>query len=143
MAGEDNPPVDPGLGVGGRMGRDYRPVDRVKRGAMTPARKRRIWEAAKGLCEVCGDPVEASGPTVRFDHRVPLWTSGDDSDANIRPIHRQRCDEKKCADDMGDIAKIKRLIAKREGTAKPKRPIPNRGFNKTITKGFDGKVRRR
>lgn len=115
----------------------------VKRGAMTPARKRRIWEAADGLCEVCGEPVDPSGPNVRFDHRIDLWTSHDDSDENLRPIHRKVCDEAKTSADLKKISKTKRLIAKREGTTKPKRPIANRGFDKTVTRGFDGKVRRR
>lgn len=114
-----------------------------KRRQMTPARKRRIWERDEGKCWRCGEPVPMDGPEVRYDHRIPHWIAGDDSDDAISPSHTATCDKTKTAQDQKDIAKIKRLIRKADPeTRKPpqmrsrgfqkgvKRPIPSRPFPK-------------
>ena len=100
---------------------------------MSNARKRRLWMAAEGLCEDCKQPVPMFGKGVVYDHRIDLWTSRDDSDANLRPICKA-CDQIKTPRDQKQIAKTKRLIrqADPETRKRSKRPIQNRGFQKGV-----------
>lgn len=115
----------------------------TKRRSMHMARKRRIHEAHSGLCEICKQPVPLFGPDVRYDHRLPLWMSHSDDDANIRPIHKI-CDAPKTAQDATDRAKVKRIGMKHRGEKPPtKRPIRARSFDKHFTRGFDGRVKER
>lgn len=103
-------------------------VAAAKRGAMTPARKRRLWEACDGICIQCGDVVEMYGPTVRYDHEIALELGGSDDDSNIGPIHRKPCDLIKCAEDARKIAELHRQQKMRlDVPVEPaKRPIPQR-----------------
>jgi hypothetical protein len=110
------------------------PVEIGERGAMTDARKRRIHEKRKGICRICKEPVPMFGPNVRYDHIIPHWLKGDDSDANIWPIHRDPCDLAKTAKDQGRIAKTKRQKAKHDGTFPPaKQKLRGRGFDRRWT----------
>lgn len=75
---------------------------------MTPARKLRIWEREGGVCWVCREAVEVTGPTVRYDHRGTLYITESDDDAGIFPIHLDPCDKAKTPKDLTRIAKTKR-----------------------------------
>lgn len=86
----------------------HEPVELDDRKAMTPARRKRIWEARKGVCWMCGKPVPQSGPEVVYDHHLPLDLGGSDDDDNIRPIHREPCDRIKTASDRRRIDKHRR-----------------------------------
>lgn len=118
------------------------------RRAMTPARKRRIWERDIGLCWLCGEPCDIEGPDVRYDHRNPLWITRDDSDEGISPAHTA-CDKPKTAIDQKIIAKVKRIIRKGDPeTRKPPRMVSrpfgkSRGFDKGLRKRMNGTVERR
>lgn len=103
-----------------------------KRGAMTPARMRRIWEREKGLCGECGQAVPMrGGARVRYDHRIPFEVCQHDEDWNIYPICRDPCDILKTERDQGDIAKARRRRLKAEGVeTRKKKPIPGPGFQK-------------
>lgn len=103
-------------------------VPRDKRRAMTPVRRERIWGAARGRCGLCGLPVAAHGPTVRYDHIIPIWLKGSDADEDIWPLHTDGCDSVKTPADLRQIAKTKRQAAMLEPTQPPKRPIRSRGF---------------
>lgn len=87
-------------------------VDLDARGSMTTARKRRLWEAAKQKCWMCGQPVPMEGPDVRYDHKTPLELGGADEDWNIFPLHRDPCDRLKTAADAQRIAKMRRQRSK-------------------------------
>lgn len=106
--------------------------DAPKRGAMTPARMRRIWERERGLCGECGQPVPMRGGSlVRYDHRIPFEICLNDDDANIYPIHRSPCDLIKTARDQADIARARRRRLAAAGQKTPTRnPIRSRGFAK-------------
>lgn len=114
------------------------PVQPEPRRAMTSARKARIHASRNGVCWLCGKPVPVSGPDVRFDHKLPLELGGSDDDANIWPIHREPCDRLKTQADAKRIAKMRRQARMQE----PKAPsrLRSRGFNKSITRRFDGTV---
>lgn len=61
---------------------------------------------------------------------------------SIRPLCTV-CHAKKSAIEHKNNSKAKRIAKKRAGLTKPKAKIAARGFDKTRTKGFDGKVRAR
>lgn len=119
----------------------------VKRGSMTQARMRRIWEREGGICWFCTKPVPMRGlGIVTYDHRIPFEIIGHDGDENIYPIHRDPCDKLKTAADQAKIAKVRRQSGKKGQAARrakngsqlksrgfekgPKRKIPSRGFDK-------------
>lgn len=116
------------------------------RGPMTPTRRLRIWTAAGGRC-VCGVPVPLAWTVL--DHEIQLWLSGPDDDAQMRPLC-PACDKTKTANDAKIRAKVKRLIARENGTRRPRKPIPDRPFgpgrsmsNPNLKRGIDGRVTRR
>ena len=109
------------------------------RRAMTLARKRRIHARESGICWICREPVPVSGADVRYDHRIALWLTQDDSDAGIYPIHKT-CDAGKTPLDLKRIAKTKRQ-QKMNDPRPPSRiasrpfpatsgPIPSRPFSR-------------
>lgn len=108
------------------------PVDIDDRGAMTPARKRRIWEREKGKCWMCGFEVPQAGPDVRYDHKIPLELGGSDGDENLYPLHTKPCDELKTKADRARIDKMRRqqgLSLANERTVSGT-PLRSRGFEK-------------
>jgi len=109
------------------------------RRAMTPARKRRIHTARGGKCSGCGKDVPVSGPGVTYDHTGTLWITGSDGDDDINLLCDD-CDDEKTPKDLSRIAKTKRQRSKHIGDTKPKKPIPSRGFNKTLRRRFNGRV---
>lgn len=115
------------------------PVSATPRGAMTPARRRRIWEAAGRKCFMCSKPVPESWTVL--DHEIQLWMGGSDDDANLRPLCPS-CDKLKTAADATKRAKVKRIIRREAGEKKPT-TLNGRGFDKSLKRGFDGQVSRR
>jgi 5-methylcytosine-specific restriction protein A len=111
-------------------------VEATPRKAMTKPRRLRIYLACNGRC-VCGVKVPMAGTVI--DHRIPLWMGGADDDANLRFLC-PACDKPKTAKDKGAIGKVKRLIAREDGTRRPRKPIASKGFDKTRTRRFDGSV---
>jgi 5-methylcytosine-specific restriction endonuclease McrA len=111
-------------------------VEATPRKAMTKARRLRLYLACNGRC-VCGVKVPMAGTVI--DHRIPLWMGGADDDANLRFLC-PACDKPKTAKDKGDIGKVKRLIAREDGTRRPRKAIQSKGFDKTKTRRFDGSV---
>lgn len=101
----------------------------MSRRRMSTTRRVRIFEAAGGVCHICGGKIDATRERWDADHVIPLELSGDDSDDNLRPAH-ERCHRAKTStEDVPRIAKAKRVRAKHLGAAKPKRKISYRKFN--------------
>lgn len=114
--------------------------------AMTPARKRLIWQAWGGKCWFCRMPIEESGPTVVYDHVNPLWLAGSDANEAIGPIHAKPCNKIKTAADAKRIAKTKRqakACLPRDPDDIPVSKLRSRGFPKHLSRGFDGRVKPR
>lgn len=102
--------------------------DMDERRAMTPARKRRIWEREHGICWLCTKPVPMEGPEVIYDHRNVLRISGSDDDGDIFPIHTEPCNRLKTAADKARIAKTNRQSKLTRPREKSRRPLRSRGF---------------
>ena len=112
------------------------PVQPTPRAAMTRDRRLRIYLACNGRCE-CGAKVPMAGTVI--DHRIPLFMGGADDDANLRFLCRV-CDKLKTANDAAERGHVKRLLARQDGTRRPRQPIKSRGFDKSKTKKFNGEV---
>lgn len=114
----------------------HEPVELDDRAAMTPARKRRIWEREKGKCWMCGQAVPQAGPDVRYDHKVPLELGGADADHNLYPLHTKPCDELKTKADRARIDKMRRQKSKlgpeSERTVSPSWGKQRRGFGSPV-----------
>ncbi len=115
----------------------------AKRRPMTPARKARLWGLRGGLCGECGEPTELAGPLVQYDHRIPLELLGPDEDENIWPMHARPCHAAKTKREAPLIAKARRLRKRELGERRSRVEIRSPGFDRTRTRGFDGKVRAR
>lgn len=86
------------------------------------ALRNRLAEFADS-CACCGMPITpASG--LDWDHRVPLELGGEDEIDNLQPLCR-RCHVSKTAEDVGRIAKARRVRDRHLGI-KPtyKRKLP-------------------
>ena len=93
---------------------------------MTPARRKRLLEAAGGVCARLGCEVTEG---LELDHIIPLELSGDDSDAAFEPLcpaHHKA----KTRLDVKMIAKARRIRKRLSGEKKPKGLIKSRGFQK-------------
>jgi len=108
------------------------------RGAMTPARKRRIHAAWSGKCWFCRMPVPVEGPEVVYDHVTQLWMKGSDADEDIGPIHADPCNKLKTAADATVRGKTKRQAAKlRLDRKRPETRTPLRGRKFPPTRVFE------
>ena len=117
-------------------------VELEARKTMTFGQKFRRWIECGRVCMVCHKLCEPVGLGVVWDHRVALALGGSNDLSNMEPHHAGLCAASKTARDRRAIAKAHRLAG--ETCASPtKRPIRSRGFDKRLTKGFDGKVRER
>jgi 5-methylcytosine-specific restriction protein A len=96
-------------------------------------------------CYWCGEPIVND----EFDdeHVLARELGGTDAMSNRKPIHRRPCHKEKTAEDRRLIAKGNRIRKKISGLdpvrRKPPKPIRSRGFDKTLTKRFNGTVERR
>lgn len=87
------------------------------RRSLSPMRRLRIFEAAGGLCHLCGLRIQV-GEKWEVEHRRALALGGEDDDANLSPAH-VKCHAVKTADDLARTAKAKRVKAKHLGIRKP------------------------
>jgi 5-methylcytosine-specific restriction protein A len=103
-------------------------VSTTRRKSMTPTRRLRIFEANKGLCVTCGQPIRA-GDRWFIEHIRALELGGEDTDENCAPAH-YACKAEKDADDHHRAAKAKRNKARHIGITAPKQKIKSAGFPK-------------
>jgi len=95
---------------------------------MSKARRLRIYLACNGRC-ICGEKVPMEGTTI--DHPIQLWMGGLDDDSELR-FMCDDCDKPKTAKDATNRAKVKRIIARENGTRKPRKAIPSAPFQKSF-----------
>jgi 5-methylcytosine-specific restriction protein A len=112
----------------------------MTRRAMSKARKARIWDAAQGVCHLCGLPIKAGEPW-EAEHVVALTCGGSDADDNIRPAHVD-CHAGKTKADKAIGAKITRIKARNIGVKRLSvNLIKSKGFTKSEREPKAGKVR--
>lgn len=88
----------------------------------------RIWLREGGTCYLCGYPV-AWGTDLEIEHPIALAHGGSDDDAALRCVHGH-CHKAKTSAGAKTTAKIKRILARREGTRRERKKIPSRPFPK-------------
>ena len=93
----------------------------------------RVFDAAQGLCHICGGKITASD-AWDVEHRLPLALGGADDETNMSPAHKV-CHRAKSADDIGRIRKADRQRARHIG-AKPTK------FRRPAGVRFDWKIGR-
>lgn len=115
-------------------------VTATPRKSMTPKRRAEAFLASNGCCAKCAAKLTGA---YEVDHRVSLWMGGADELHNLEclcvPCHANKTH----GHDAPARAKTKRLIARANGTRRERKPIQSKGFDRTKTRGFDGKVRDR
>jgi 5-methylcytosine-specific restriction endonuclease McrA len=116
-----------------------KPVELEPRKAMTAARRRRILAKSDGHCSYPDCEVTEG---LEIDHQIPLALGGKDTDENLFALCRHHHGMKTRLD-VKMIAKAKRIVRKNSPeTRKPAR-LQSRGFDKTLTRRFNGKVEKR
>lgn len=88
----------------------------------------------------CGEKLNALTEGVIDEHVLALILGGT-NDLENRALWRKPCAVAKTKGDRSKDAKVKRL--REETCTAPGKPIQSRGFDKSKTRGFDGKVRAR
>ena len=96
---------------------------RPHRRRRTPKQRAALLAGQGGLCAACGASLEPSA--AHLDHWGVLWITGDDSDGAIEAICVP-CHREKTKADQGVIGHIKRIIARQDGTRRPRKAIPQR-----------------
>lgn len=84
---------------------DYRYQARKMGSAADKVNYSAIWERDKGICYLCGQPIDRSD--VHFDHVIPLSKGGPHTSDNIRAAHSS-CNLRK-ADKIIDPATLPQL----------------------------------
>ncbi len=98
-----------------------------------------IWYPPGMLQKRCNFPIDLG--LFHYDHIVPDWTGGDNTLANCAVLCRL-CHAKKTAEDVGAIAKVKRIRDRRSKSLTSKRPMPF-GRESKFKKRMDGTIVRR
>ena len=99
------------------------PVEVGKRRPWTAVERRIVIERQDGLCDHCSEPL---GLIVDLDHIEARWWRGNDHLDNARALHPQCHRKHKTPIDLGLIAHVKRIIARNNGTRRPRKVIAAR-----------------
>lgn len=104
-------------------------VGTTKRKSMSPTRRLRIFEDAKGTCCLCQMKIDGTKEPWTVEHIIALGLGGKDDDANCAPAH-EVCRRDKDKVDVAAISKAKRVKRKHIGITVPKAKIASPGFPK-------------
>lgn len=119
------------------------PVEIHKRKAPTLKQQVAIL-LRQARCWFCGKKLRETGH--EYDHSKPLALGGTNETENFYALC-PTCHEHKTKADIEAIARAKRRSGETGQVARRKKrggsSIKSRGFDNTLTKGFDGKVRKR
>ena len=108
----------------------------MKRRRLSPSARAAMLERQGGLCVVWGC-IESKG--LIEEHSTPFTWTGELPDQLMCEAHHKE----KTRKDIKAISKVKRIRKREAGETRKKRAIASRGFDKTKTRGFDGKVKPR
>lgn len=95
----------------------------TKRRSIGRTERVRIFDAAQGVCHICGTKIDGTREKWDVEHVIPLQLGGEDTGENLQPAH-VKCHAAKTKDDMSRISKAKRVSAKHIGAVTAKNPIP-------------------
>ena len=113
------------------------PVLATHRRGMTKRRREEVRLKSGDRCSRCGDQLRAGWEA---DHVIPLWMGGADALENLTalcpPCHRTH----KTPADAKARAKVKRLLKKGAGLKVTRHPLKSRGFDRRLSRRFDGSI---
>lgn len=113
-----------------------KPLNRVEIGTII------IRQECKCGCG-CGDKLR---PETMIDEHLKPLAEGGANDLDNRALLNHECAKVKTRADIRRIRKAERMAGRKGQYARRKMhgpQIKSRGFDKTLSKGFDGKVRRK
>ena len=85
--------------------------------AIPPRVRLRIWERAKGRCEVCTRKI-GPGDAWQADHTVALVNDGENRESNLRLVC-DWCHKAKTAEDVAMKSRDRRIKSRHIGIKKP------------------------
>ncbi len=88
----------------------------TERRSLSPMKRLAVFEAAKGLCHLCGLRIQV-GERWEVEHRIPIAMGGADNETNMSPAH-VKCHAIKSKADATNLAKVNRVRAKHRGAWK-------------------------
>lgn len=91
--------------------------------------KLRIWNRAKGHCQICTRKILA-GEVKHFDHKTPLADGGRHAEKNLQ-IACVACHAEKTAGEATERAKVKAVAKSVLGLKRPKQKIPSKNSLRT------------
>ncbi|QRY69214.1 HNH endonuclease [Ensifer sp. PDNC004] len=95
-----------------------------------PRVKDRIRDRQGNICALSGFPL-GSDDVVQYDHIVPLWLGGRNSESNLQAVTSES-HKRKTAAEAKVRAKCNRTRKKHFGIAKPKSGLSNPNLKKCI-----------
>ncbi len=96
-----------------------------------PARvKDRIRDRQRNVCALSGAAL-GSDAVVQYDHIVPLWLGGSNSESNLQAVTSE-AHKRKTATEAKVRAKCNRTRKKHRGIEKPKSSLSNPRFKKLM-----------
>lgn len=113
-------------------------IEPTPRRSFTKKQRAEAFLACNGRCEVCGKKL---GGDYEIDHRVSLFLGGKHEPSNWRALHPD-CHTQITGGQAGVHAKVRRII---KSLTEPKAPsrLQSRGFDKSLSKKFNGTVVRK
>lgn len=105
-----------------------KPGEATERKFLSRTQKLTRWIELWGVCQWCGEACYWEGPSVIWDHRIPLALGGTNGVANMDPHHAVGCAPEKTREDIRRIAKAKRQAKLMQPKEPSKHPIQSRGF---------------
>lgn len=103
----------------------------TKRKRRSTRERANLFESHKGICHICGLPIQA-GEKWEWSHPRPLALGGEDTVENAAPAHFKCHRALTAKEDIPRIAKAKRQHARHIGAKAPTaRPLKGRGFAKS------------
>lgn len=90
-----------------------------RRRTMSPTKRLKIFQALRGECHICGGSIKP-GEAWEIEHLIPIGLGGADDATNFRLAHKG-CHKDKTREDVGRIAKAKRIERRHIGVRKKSR----------------------
>jgi 5-methylcytosine-specific restriction protein A len=107
---------------------------------LSTTKRVKLFEAAGGICHICGGKIYGKGWDV--EHVIPLALGGADDASNMRPAHKD-CHGTKTKADNASWSKAKRMKARDIGIRPPskwRKPMPGSkasGWKKPFNKSAE------
>jgi 5-methylcytosine-specific restriction protein A len=88
----------------------------TERRTLSASKRLAIFLKAEGCCHICKQKIHP-GQLWEVEHPIPIAMGGADDETNMAPAH-VKCHASKTADDLGKVAKCKRLQIRHAGIKK-------------------------